>query len=432
MLSPDFLAEMEHKYCSNLVPPDAKNSFRDPTQTYLESPWTLWLVNKGGAQNKTWMECIHPIATFSTIQQFWGMYNTLKPPSELPSQWEYALFRGGIGRRVIIPDWDDTENSGGGCMQLTGFNLEAKTIDHLWRDICLKAIEEAWIHTSDYINGTIVSSKSGTTRFYVWIAPCKEHIWESVRDRIESVFCQDCRTPLKWIPHMERKSPLETKEAPRSRQSRTANRHNGSGDGAQSAHNYTYTSNLPRYFRSRSVGYRAKLAEDIKTDEYLQAKRNVAQSHAETIKEAEAVKVNKLHMPSVKGSVSTMLFRQSSIGGAPYPGHRRGRSCHGFKAYPEFSLFNMPGSRDQSRDNGRYQGAGHLDTGDCIYIGPPPIRARSMRMSNGHFKVIRMENGKEMVDVSTQFNAMKGATSNMAGAGGDAGEQEYSNSLDGV
>jgi hypothetical protein len=116
--SPDVLARMQQNYCSNLVPPDAKDSFRDPTQTYLESPWTLWLVNKSGAQNKTWLECIHPVATFSTIQQFWGMYNTLKPPSELPSHWEYALFRGGIGRRVIVPDWDDTENIGGGCMQV--------------------------------------------------------------------------------------------------------------------------------------------------------------------------------------------------------------------------------------------------------------------------------------------------------------------------
>ena len=182
-VTPEILAEMEQKYCRSINPPDAKNSFRDPTQTYLESPWTLWLVNKQGTQNKTWLQCIHPIATFSTIQQFWGMYNAVKPPSELPAYWEYALFRGGIGRRVIVPDWDDSENSGGGCMQLTGFNLDAKIIDHLWRDICLKSIEEAWIHTSDYINGTIVSTKNGTTRFHVWIAPCKEHIWENIRDR---------------------------------------------------------------------------------------------------------------------------------------------------------------------------------------------------------------------------------------------------------
>lgn len=166
------------------------STFRDPTQTYLESPWTLWLVNKMGTPNKTWLDCIHPIATFSTIQQFWGMYNTLKPPSELPVYWEYAVFRGGLGRRVIIPDWDDHENIGGGCMQLTGFNLDPKIIDHLWRDICLKIIEEAWIHTSDYINGVMISAKSGTTRFYVWVAPCKEHVWECVRDRIEGVFAQ--------------------------------------------------------------------------------------------------------------------------------------------------------------------------------------------------------------------------------------------------
>ncbi|XP_055335172.1 uncharacterized protein LOC129586155 [Paramacrobiotus metropolitanus] len=369
-------------------------SFRDPTQTYLESPWTLWLVNKLGTQNKSWMDCIHPVATFSTIQQFWvGMYNSLKPPSELPVYWEYALFRGGLGRRIIVPDWDDHENIGGGCMQLTGFNLDTKIIDHLWRDICLKVIEEAWIHTSDYINGIMVSGKSGTTRFYVWVAPCKEHIWECVRDRIEGVFAQDCRTPIKWTPHIERKAMLDSKIA--------AKRN------APQKVRPPKVPTLPRHFRSRSVGYRTKLDVDVKTDEFLAAKRV-----APEVKEVAAVPAKRpFH---VKASQSSIMLR---MGGGdsmrdvyhhPYsllPSRPRGRSCHASKPYADYPVFGPEG------DGRRLLGTGDMPAnavGNFKYLYGKSHEECAMAKPWRSL----VHTGKEMVDVSTQFNAR---TTNGAG-----------------
>lgn len=241
-------------------------------------------------------------------------------------------------------------------MQLTGFNLEPKTIDHLWRDICLKAIEEAWIHTSDYINGTIVSTKSGTTRFYVWIAPCKEHIWETVRERIESVFSQDCRTPLKWTPHMERKTMDPAKEAPKEKAK------------ANATVAKTREIKLPRHFRSRSVAYRKdRTLEEQATEDFLQLKRNGPQPPAAEPRvevppmeamqpQLQPASAKKPYMLPPLKEVSGPPVRASVSFNLPYSGQRRGRSCHGTKAYNEFPLFNGP------RDHSRCRGGGDINT----------------------------------------------------------------------
>ena len=155
---------------------------------------------------------------------------------------------------------------------------------------------------------------------------------------------------------MERKSPHEVKETAKARQSRQTARHDGSGD-SDVAGDGKITAQ--RNIRSRSVGFRSRRPEDLKTDEFLLAKRMAQQAKEQQSGDAKAAKQSACTQASTKGSLSSLLFRDGGVvsSGGQHTGHRRGRSCHGLKAYPEYSLFGMGG-----RDHSRCQGSGDLQS----------------------------------------------------------------------
>ncbi|KAJ3092537.1 hypothetical protein HK102_006090 [Quaeritorhiza haematococci] len=52
-------------------------------------------------------DAIKRIATVATIEEFWGAYNHLKRPFELPNISDYHVFKQGIR-----PIWEDNLNGG--------------------------------------------------------------------------------------------------------------------------------------------------------------------------------------------------------------------------------------------------------------------------------------------------------------------------------
>jgi translation initiation factor 4E len=62
----------------------------------LENAWTFWFDNpQGKSRQVAWGSTIHPIHTFSTVEDFWGY--CLPPPSnpplsyQIPSDWIVSL-----------------------------------------------------------------------------------------------------------------------------------------------------------------------------------------------------------------------------------------------------------------------------------------------------------------------------------------------------
>ncbi len=47
--------------------------------------------------------------TFSTVEEFWRLFNAIKPPSALSIKQDLHLFRAGIA-----PEWEDRQNKDGG------------------------------------------------------------------------------------------------------------------------------------------------------------------------------------------------------------------------------------------------------------------------------------------------------------------------------
>jgi translation initiation factor 4E len=40
-----------------------------------------------------WMEDIKRVITFDSVEEFWGLYNNIVPPSQLPQKANYYLFK---------------------------------------------------------------------------------------------------------------------------------------------------------------------------------------------------------------------------------------------------------------------------------------------------------------------------------------------------
>ena len=69
----------------------------------LNQAYTLYAQNKSDGWDE---KNIKPLAHFNTIDQFWGMYQHLKRPNEMPEGTTINLFV-----RGIKPVWEDAEHT---------------------------------------------------------------------------------------------------------------------------------------------------------------------------------------------------------------------------------------------------------------------------------------------------------------------------------
>jgi len=195
--------------------------FSDPTNFNVKhplySPWTLWFDSPsakgrnmpqtpsstmpqtpqtpGTAAATGWMEDIKRVITFDSVEEFWGLYNNIVPPSHLPSRANYYLFKDGI-----IPAWEDEANRNGGkwSIQLPKDKNRAN-VDKMWLYTMLAAIGETFDPSlteatpaepppQSLITGVIVSTRPQFYRISIWtrLAPSVSDE-DNLRERIEAI-----------------------------------------------------------------------------------------------------------------------------------------------------------------------------------------------------------------------------------------------------
>ncbi|XP_028127846.1 eukaryotic translation initiation factor 4E-1A [Diabrotica virgifera virgifera] len=129
----------------------------------LQNAWTLWYYENDRTQ--AWEKNQKEIATFQTVEDFWSLYNHIKPSSELRQGTDYSLFKKGIR-----PMWEDDANKRGGRWLLS---LEKKQrnndLDRYWLDIILCLIGEAF-ENSEEICGAVVNIRQKGDKIAVWTA----------------------------------------------------------------------------------------------------------------------------------------------------------------------------------------------------------------------------------------------------------------------
>ncbi|KAH9950462.1 eukaryotic translation initiation factor 4E class I [Amylocystis lapponica] len=190
--------------------------FNDPTNFNVKhplySPWTLWFdspATKGrnmpqtpissfpqtpAPKHRGWMEDIKRVISFDSVEEFWGLYNNIVPPSVLPQKANYYLFKEGI-----IPAWEDEANKNGGkwSIQLPK-DKNRLHVDRMWLYTMLAAIgetfdplmtssESAEMPPASLITGVIVSTRPQFYRLSIWTRTAPAGDDDKLRERIEAV-----------------------------------------------------------------------------------------------------------------------------------------------------------------------------------------------------------------------------------------------------
>jgi len=141
------------------------------------------------------MEDIKRVISFDSVEEFWGLYNNIIPPSQLPQKANYYLFKEGI-----IPAWEDEANKNGGkwSIQLPR-DKNRNNVDKMWLYTMLAAIGETFDPSpvlsdgngkavKSLITGVIVSTRPQFYRLSIWtrLAPSPSEE-DGLRERIEGV-----------------------------------------------------------------------------------------------------------------------------------------------------------------------------------------------------------------------------------------------------
>jgi len=128
----------------------------------LNSEWTLWYFLK---DNKTrWEDSQKEVASFGTIEDFWGLFNNITRGSAINPGCDYSLFRKGIN-----PMWEDPQNKNGGKWT---YNSPVRNrrgdLDDMFIDLMLMLIGEAGGEVSDDCNGMVLSIRPRGDRLALW------------------------------------------------------------------------------------------------------------------------------------------------------------------------------------------------------------------------------------------------------------------------
>ncbi|XP_049849605.1 uncharacterized protein LOC126319935 [Schistocerca gregaria] len=133
------------------------------TKHPLQCSWTWWHDNPGRKTTiNSWASHLRTIYTFNTVEDFWSLYNNIKPASELQSGSDYHLFRNNIE-----PKWEDETNKNGGKW-IVQFPPKYADLDEKWLWTVLACIGEVLDSNTDQICGAVVSVRKASSKIAIW------------------------------------------------------------------------------------------------------------------------------------------------------------------------------------------------------------------------------------------------------------------------
>jgi len=152
--------ESETKEIVEQIPPEFA------TKHPLQNRWTLWYDNPAGKKTtaEKWAENLKQIITFDTVEDFWRIYNNIRPASKIALGSNYHLFKEGIE-----PKWEHEQNKRGGKWVITvskGKNPKFD-IDNAWLWTLLACIGENF-QEEDEVCGAVVSVRQRQDRVALW------------------------------------------------------------------------------------------------------------------------------------------------------------------------------------------------------------------------------------------------------------------------
>ncbi|GMH74953.1 hypothetical protein TrVE_jg1554 [Triparma verrucosa] len=170
-------------------------------KTPLQNSWTLWYDNpRLQKPNETWLDNLKNCSTFSTVEDFWSVYNNVKPAGSMGCNSNYHLFKEGI-----MPMWEDKSNKEGGKWIITIPKQDSKKgkVDEWWLYTTLAMIGETMDSSGLEVCGAVVSIRKSQDRLALWIRGSEEKVSVAIGQRWKVALEVSDRTVLKFQTHKD-------------------------------------------------------------------------------------------------------------------------------------------------------------------------------------------------------------------------------------
>lgn len=130
----------------------------------LNTGWTLWYTKPPSPDVKeSWNDSLKPVISFHTVEEFWGIYNSIPSAQELPLKGDYHLFREGIR-----PEWEDDQNKEGGRWSYQTKSKRDVDINDIWLRGLLSLIGETIQDEEDEVNGIVINTRKYGYKISIW------------------------------------------------------------------------------------------------------------------------------------------------------------------------------------------------------------------------------------------------------------------------
>lgn len=136
----------------------------------LQYTWTMWYDSpspKSKSDAHNWQQNVKKIVSFSSVEDFWCLFNNLVKPSRLAVGGNYHLFKDGI-----MPAWEDPANENGGKWVLELPRTD-NSLNKVWMYTVLAMIGENFPDSNE-ICGAVVSLRPKKNRLALWTRTAKD------------------------------------------------------------------------------------------------------------------------------------------------------------------------------------------------------------------------------------------------------------------
>mmetsp|Transcript_57084 Transcript_57084/g.79168 ORF Transcript_57084/g.79168 Transcript_57084/m.79168 type:complete len:200 (+) Transcript_57084:96-695(+) len=136
----------------------------------LQNTWVLYF-DGGVYYNKmkkfeTWHESLQKVATVSTVEDFWGVFNNIPPPAALPAGANYYFFK-----EQCYPEMENDANRGGGKWQVItgGKNGPREKLNDIFLNLVMMMVGEQFEGSdNEQVCGAVVQNRQKGDRVAIW------------------------------------------------------------------------------------------------------------------------------------------------------------------------------------------------------------------------------------------------------------------------
>lgn len=153
--------------------PSYESKSDQPSIHPLHRPWTFLYTLPVDKANG-WVSST-PIMSFQSIEEFWGIYNSLSQPTRLPLRSDLYMFV-----KDCRPTWEEPKNAEGGRWMIEWKGSEEPAVNEAWLSTLLGMIGESFSDGDD-IMGLVMNNRGKKHRLQIWT---KKAIDQQTNERI--------------------------------------------------------------------------------------------------------------------------------------------------------------------------------------------------------------------------------------------------------